>query len=116
MLTRSLSTVCLVLLSVALASGGTSAQFLEQKTLTLATAKKMAAAAEAEAAKNKWTMAIAVLDDGGHLIYLERMDGTQIGSIEVAQGKARTAVHFRRPSKDFEDAIAANHLFVMTDR
>jgi uncharacterized protein GlcG (DUF336 family) len=42
------------------------------------------------------------------------MDGTQIGSIEVAQGKARTAVHFRRPSKDFEDAIAANHLFVIT--
>ncbi|MGA7763232.1 MAG: heme-binding protein [Candidatus Binataceae bacterium] len=111
---RWFSTLCLALLTVALASGGASAQFLERKTLSLDAAKKMAAAAEAEASKNKWTMAIAVLDDGGHLIYLERMDGTQIGSIEVAQGKARTAVHFRRPSKDFEDAIAANHLFVMT--
>ena len=111
---RWFSTVCLVFLTVALASRGASAQFLERKTLSLDAAKKMAAAAEAEAAKNKWTMAIAVLDDGGHLIYLERMDGTQIGSIEVAQGKARTAVRFRRPSKDFEDAIAANHLFVTT--
>src|SRR5580693_6655193 len=92
MLSRSLNTVCLTLLTIALASGGASAQFLERKTLSLDAAKKIAAAAEAEAAKNKWTMAIAVLDDGGHLIYLERMDGTQIGSIDVVQGKARTAV------------------------
>jgi uncharacterized protein GlcG (DUF336 family) len=82
--------------------------------LCLNGAKKMAAAAEAEAAKYKWTMVIAVVDDGGHLIYLEHMDEAQIGSIEVAQGKARTAVRFRRPSKFFEDALAANHLGVMT--
>jgi glc operon protein GlcG len=111
---RWFSTVCLALLTLALASGGASAQFLENKTLSLAAAKKMAAAAETEAAKNKWTMVIAVLDDGGHLIYLEHMDGAQIGSIEVAQGKARTAVRFRRPSKDFEDAVTANHLGVIT--
>jgi glc operon protein GlcG len=74
----------------------------------------MAAAAESEAAKNKWAMVVAVLDDGGHLIYLEHMDGAQIGSIEVAQGKARTAVRFRRPSKDFEDAVTASHLNVIT--
>lgn len=111
---RWFSTVCLALLTVAVASGGASAQFLETKTLSLAAAKKMAAAAETEAAKNKWTMVIAVLDDGGHLIYLEHMDGAQIGSIEVAQGKARTAVRFRRPSKDFEDAVTANHLGVIT--
>jgi hypothetical protein len=60
---RWFSTVCLVFLTVALASGGASAQFLERKTLSLDAAKKMAGAAEAEAAKNKWTMAIAVLDD-----------------------------------------------------
>ena len=60
-------------------------------------------------------MVIAVLDDGGHLIYLEQMDGAQIGSIEVAQGKAHTAaVRFRRPSKDFEDAVATSHLNVIT--
>jgi hypothetical protein len=74
----------------------------------------MAAAAEAEAAKDKWTMVIAVLDDGGHLIYLEHIDGAQIGSIEVAQGKARTVVRFRRPSRAFEDAVAASHLDVVT--
>jgi uncharacterized protein GlcG (DUF336 family) len=77
-----------VLFAVAFFSHSASAQFLEKKALTLAAAKKMASAAEAEATKNKWTMVIAVLDDGGHLIYLEHMDGAQIGSIEVAQGKA----------------------------
>jgi uncharacterized protein GlcG (DUF336 family) len=107
-------TICFALFAIALFSNSASAQFLEKKTLSLAAAKKMTAAAEAEAARNKWTMVIAVLDDGGHLIYLERMDGAQIGSIEVAQGKARTAVRFRRPSKDFEDAVSANHLAVMT--
>ena len=104
----------LVLFVVAACSSSASAQFLEKKVLTLAAAKKMAVAAEAEAAKNKWAMVIAVLDDGGQLIYLERMDGAQIGSIGVAQGKARTAVRFRRPSKFFEDALAANHLGVIT--
>jgi glc operon protein GlcG len=111
---RCFFTVCLVLFTIAFSLSRASAQFVEKKTLSLAAAKKIAAATEAEAAKNKWTMVIAVLDDGGHLIYLERMDGAQIGSIEVAQGKARTAVRFRRPSKVFEDAIAANHLAVVT--
>jgi glc operon protein GlcG len=111
---RCFFTFSLVLFAVAFLSRSASAQFLEKKALTLAAAKKMAAAAEAEVAKNKWTMVIAVLDDGGHLIYLERIDGAQIGSIEVAQGKARTAVRFRRPSKVFEDALAANHLGVIT--
>ena len=102
------------LFTIASFSGSASAQLLEKKTPSLAAAKKMAAAAEAEAAKNKWAMVIAVLDDGGHPIYLERMDGAQIGSIEVAQAKARTAVRFRRPSKDFEEAVSANHLAVIT--
>jgi len=107
-------TVCLVLFAVAFSSSRAAAQFLEKKTLSLAAAKKITAAAEAEATKNKWTMVIAVLDEGAHLIYLERMDGAQIGSIEVAQNKARTAVRFKRPTKDFEDAIAANHLALIT--
>jgi glc operon protein GlcG len=78
----------------------------EKKMLTLTAAKKIAAAAEAEAAKNKWNVVIAVVDDGGHLIYLQRMDGTQTGSVEVAIKKARTAQSFKRPTKVFEDAIA----------
>jgi glc operon protein GlcG len=80
-------------------------QLLAKKALSLDVAKKIAAAAEAEAAKNKWTMVIAVVDDGGNLIYLEKMDGTQIGSIDVAIQKAKTAIRFKRPTKAFEDAV-----------
>jgi glc operon protein GlcG len=90
------------------------AQFVEKKTLSLAAAKKMAAAAEAEAAKNNWTMVISVLDDGGNLLYLERMDGTQLGSIEVSQGKARTALQFKRPSKAFQDLIDKDQAHLIT--
>ena len=82
------------------------AQLADKKVLTLDAAKKAAAAAEAEAAKNKWTVAVAIVDDGGHLVYLSRIDGTQTGSIDVAIRKARTAQAFKRPTKVFEDAIA----------
>jgi glc operon protein GlcG len=83
-----------------------SAQLADKKALTLDAAKKIAAAAEAEAKKNNWNVVIAIVDDGGHLLYLQRMDGTQTGSIEVAMKKAQTAMSFKRPSKVFEDAIA----------
>ena len=76
-----------------------------KRTLTLAAAKKIVAAAEAEAIKRGATVVIAVVDDGGHLILLERLDDTQVASVEVAIGKARTASIFRRPSKVFEDQI-----------
>ena len=55
--------------------------------------------------KNKWTVVIAIVDEGGNLVYLQRLDGTQIGSIEVAIQKAKTAVSFKRPSKALEDAV-----------
>ena len=77
---------------------------LQKKSLSLEDARK-AAAASTEAKKNKWAMAIAVVDDGGHLIYFERIDETQIGSIDIAIGKARTAANFKRPTKALEDAI-----------
>ena len=83
-----------------------SAQLADKKVLTLDGAKKVAAAAEVEAKKNNWNVVIAVVDDGGHLLYLQRIDGTQTGSIEVAIQKARTAQAFKRPTKVFEDAIA----------
>ena len=82
------------------------AQLADKKALTLEAAKKVAAAAEAEAAKNKWNVVIAIVDDGGHLIYLQRMDGTQTGSVDVAIKKAQTAMSFKRPTKVFEEAIA----------
>lgn len=78
-----------------------------KQVLTLDAAKKLAAAAEAEAVKNKWNVVIALVDDGGHLVYLQRMDDTQYGSVDVALQKARTAIAFKRPSKVFEDAVAS---------
>lgn len=85
-----------------------------KKALTLEAAKHIAAAAHEEARKNNWTMVISIVDDGGHLIYLERMDGTQIGSVVVAQEKALTAVRFKRPSKALEEAVAGGRIVVMT--
>src|SRR5262245_43391004 len=76
-----------------------------KRILTLSLAKKIAAAAEAEAMKRGSTVVIAVVDDGGHLLVLERLDDTQVASVEVGIGKARTAAIFRRPSKEFEDQV-----------
>jgi glc operon protein GlcG len=90
-----------------------AAQLADKKALTLEVAKQIAAAAEKEAANNKWTMVIAILDEGGNLVYLERMDETQIGSIEVAQQKARSAVSFKRPTKVFEDAVAGGRTAIL---
>src|SRR5579863_8960109 len=84
-----------------------------KKVLTLEAAKLIAAAARAEATKNRWNVVICVVDDGGHLIYLERMDGTQLASVQVAQDKARTAVLFKRPSKALEEAVAGGRTVVM---
>ncbi len=80
-----------------------NAQLADKKVLTLEAAKKIAAGAETEARKNNWNVVIAVVDDGGHLLYLQRIDGTQTGSIDVAIGKARTAAAFKRPTKVFDD-------------
>ena len=69
-------------------------------------AKKVAAAAVAEAKKNNWAMAIAVVDGSGYLVYFERMPDTQLGSVEVAVEKAKSAALFRRPTKSFQDTVA----------
>ena len=69
-------------------------------------AKKAAAAAIAEARANGWTMAAAVVDTGGHLVYFEKMDGTQTGSVAVSISKARCSALFMRPTKAFQDLLA----------
>jgi uncharacterized protein GlcG (DUF336 family) len=97
-----LATVVISLMLAASASG----QLMDKKALTLDGAKKLAAAAEAEAMKNSWRVVIAIVDDGGHLVYLQRTDETQTGSIDVAIAKARGAVAYKRPTKVLEDAVA----------
>ena len=74
--------------------------------IDLAAAKKVMAAAEAEAFKHDWPVVIAIVDGGGHLVLLERLDNTQWGSIEIAQRKALTAAKFRRPTSFWEERIA----------
>ena len=75
--------------------------------ISIEAAKKLAAPAIAEARKNNWNMAIAIVDTAGDLVYFEKMDDTQIGSVQVAQSKARSAARFKRPTKAFQDALAA---------
>jgi uncharacterized protein GlcG (DUF336 family) len=74
--------------------------------ITLDQAKKVMAGADAEARKNSWNVVVAILDSGGQLVMLQRMDGTQWGSVQVAQDKAHSAVAYRRPTKAFSDALA----------
>ncbi len=78
--------------------------------LTLEDAKRIAAAAEAEALRNDWRVVIAVVDDGGHLLYLQRSHDTQFGSVETAIRKAHAAVAFQRPTKASEDAVLGGRL------
>jgi glc operon protein GlcG len=82
--------------------------------ITLEAAKKVMAAAEAEAVKNNWGMAIAILDSTGHMAMLHKLDNTQYGSILVAEDKARSALYYRRPTKVFEDLVAQGGLGMRT--
>ena len=82
----------------------------DKPLLTLEDAKRVAAAAEAEAERNDWRVVIAVVDDGGHLLYLQRSHDTQFGSVETAMQKAHAAVAFQRPTKASEDAVLSGRL------
>jgi glc operon protein GlcG len=98
-----------IAVGVLLASSGASAQTPPPAygpAISLEQAKKVMAGAEAEAQKNNWNVVIAILDSGGNVVLLQRMDNTQFGSVEVARQKAHTAVAFRRSTKVFEDLIA----------
>jgi glc operon protein GlcG len=81
----------------------THAQLLEKKTLSLDAANKIIAGAIAEAKANNWSVDIAIVDEGGHLLSFQRMDGASIGAIDAAIGKARTASLYRRPTKVLEE-------------
>jgi uncharacterized protein GlcG (DUF336 family) len=85
----------------------------QQTVLSVEDAKRVAAAARVEADKNGWKVVIAILDDGGHLMYLERIDGTQKGSSRIAEEKGRAAILLKRPTKAIEDNVAEGRLVMM---
>lgn len=101
-MTKASSIAAALALAMVTAAG---AELPVKRVLTLEVAQHIAAAAKAEADKRGSTVVIAVVDDGGQLILLERLDNTQVASVDVGIGKARTAAIFRRPSKEFEDQI-----------
>ena len=76
-------------------------------SISLENAKKLAALSVAEAGRNGWKMAVAVVDIAGDLVYFEKMDGTQAASVNIAQDKARSSVRFKRPTKAMQDVLAA---------
>lgn len=82
--------------------------------VTTAQAKKIAAAVLAECAANKWNVAVAVVDTGGHLVYFERLENTQVASMNIAIMKAKAANDYRRPTRAFVDAIAKTGPATMT--
>jgi glc operon protein GlcG len=101
-----LSTVVASILLFTAASASAQAPPQYGVPITLEQAKKVMAGAEAEAIKNKWPVVIAILDSGGQLVMLQRLDNAQWGSIEIAKEKARSAVALRRPTKALQDLIA----------
>ncbi|MBO9544251.1 heme-binding protein [Caulobacter sp.] len=114
-------TFALITAAIALAGGSAQAQtaapapapqppYAVGRIVTLAEAKTIAAASEAEARKNGWTMVITILEPNGAPVFSEKMDGTQYGSTEVALKKAQTSANFRRPTSYFQDAVKAGTL------
>lgn len=82
--------------------------------LTLADAKRVAAAAAEEAQRNGWSVVIAIVDEAGLLVYLERLDGVQPASCDIAQAKARAAALFKRPSKALEETVAGGRIALLS--
>src|SRR6266496_2948873 len=109
-ITRFLTGAALVLATAAVAP----AQVMQKKTLNLEGARRVIAAAQAEAKKNNATGVVAVVDDGGSLIALERLDGTFAAGANISIGKARTAVLFKKPTKFFEDVIKNGRTAMVT--
>lgn len=110
---RMLAVACALTLLALPALTPAAAQEVESTTLppyglaiTLEQAKRVMAGAELEAAENTWQVAITILDSGGNLVMFHKVDNTQLSAVGVSEGKARTALEFKRPSKDLDDAIA----------
>lgn len=114
---RRASVFGLAVAAIALVAGSADAQFLQKKVLTLDLARKMVAAAEADATRNNLRGVIAVVDDGGWPILLVRMDNpAYIASVELAPAKARAAALFKKPTEALEDAINHGRIAAVTAR
>src|SRR5690606_13649494 len=103
---RRFSWLPFVLALALLAPASARAQLLEPRTVSLEAAKRMVAAAEAEARRNSWPVAISIVDAHGGQILFHRLDGTQPASLDIALGKARPAARFKPPTRALEDAVA----------
>ena len=119
---RSLALAC----ALAVSTVPALAQGVESTTLppygppiTLTQAKRMMAAAELEATENTWQVAITIIDSGGNLVMFHKIDNAQLSATGLSEGKARTALEFKRPSKDLDEAIArgggGNRLLALKD-
>lgn len=103
----------LLLFVLALLTGVAAMAQSSPSTLNLEDVKSMVKAAEERAKKDNWNVVIAIVDAGGHLVYLQKMDGVQLASIEVAQKKARAAALYRRPTKVFEEGLKSGNQGLM---
>ncbi|MGH9886220.1 MAG: GlcG/HbpS family heme-binding protein [bacterium] len=115
MKSRFVMTVFLMLLSIAALSTPARAQLPNGygQGISVEVARKLAATAIAEGKKNGWTVAVAIVDTAGDLVFFERMDNTQAASTIVSQEKARTAARFKRPTKAFEDALGGGRQAIL---
>lgn len=103
---KTLACACVVALFAASAAGAQTPPPPYGPAIGIENAKKVMAAAEAEAAKSNWSVVIAIIDSGGNLVMLHRGDDVQLSSLDISQGKAQTALRFKRPSKVLDDAIS----------
>jgi len=111
------ATACLLLAAALVLGPAAHGQLLQKQALSLAAARKMVAAAEAEAERNHWRGVVAVTDEGGWLILLERMDNPAMtASVELAAGKARSAALFKKPTAALEEAIDRGRFAAITAR
>jgi uncharacterized protein GlcG (DUF336 family) len=104
---KTLASACLLALAAALPAGAQTTPPPYGPPIGIESARKVMAAAEAEASKNNWAVVIAIIDSGGHVVMIHRHDSVQLSSIELSQGKAKTALMFKRPSKVLDDAISS---------
>jgi glc operon protein GlcG len=113
MLRRLLSSLA-VAAALVLPASRAHAQLLDAKVVSLEAAKRMIAAAEAEARKNNWNMSIAIVDATGELIAFHRMDEASPASVGISQGKARTAARFKRPTKSLDSSVTAGRTALLS--